>query len=97
MRRELDLRIMALKGGEQEFQAFGKALIERIRFYIKAYYGRLDRSNSKHSVDGVAGSEYFYDSQEELERKVKRLKLLAKENEENLILLKQAIDEVNQN
>ena len=62
MRRELDLRVMALKINDQEFQAFGKALLERIRFYIKAYYGRLDRSNLKHSADAVAGSEYFYDS-----------------------------------
>lgn len=43
MRQELDLRIMGLKANERDFQSFGKALIDRIRFYIRAYYGRLRR------------------------------------------------------
>ena len=72
---------MSLKGNEREYQVFGKALIDRLRFYIKAYYGKLDRQNTKHQVDSVAGSEYFYDSPEELQRKVNKLKSLAIANE----------------
>lgn len=48
MRQDLDLRIMSLKGSEREYQVFGKALIDRVRFYIKAYYGKLDRQGQKH-------------------------------------------------
>lgn len=49
MRKELDLRLMSLKSQDREFHIFGKALLERIRFYIKAYYGKLTRSsNTKH-------------------------------------------------
>ena len=48
----------------------------------------MDRSNLKPNVDAVAGSEYFYDSPEELERKVNVLKQLTAQNEANLTILK---------
>lgn len=43
----------------------------------------------------MAGSEYYYDSPEELQRKVNKLQQLAFENEQNLAILKQAISDAN--
>ena len=92
------MRLMAVRGNDREFQAFGKQLIERIRFYIRAYHGRLTRpQNTRHHLDSVAGSEYFFESRDELVKKVTKLRQVTKENESSLPILKQAVDEANRN